>query len=743
LRYPFPERMILLSGKAGRNRTPLKRKDECMPVDFLTAEQRQQYGRYPDDLPADQQSRCFYLDDADLLLIDQRRSDHTRLGFALQLCTVRFLGTFLEDPTDVPPALIGMVAQQLGITDLDGLEQYRTSEIRWKHTVEIRQQYGYTRFLDQPGYFTFVRWLFVNAWYRNERPVVLFDRSITWLIQRKILLPGVTTLERLIAEVRARADARLWRILSNQVSSTQQARLETLLRLPDGHQFTPLQRLRQAPTRPSGNGVLAAIHRLTEIRDLGINPIPEKRVPHHRVVSLYRFASVARAQSLARLTDERRVATLLAFVTTLEATAHDDVLDLLDMFLTDVFATATRTGKQNRLRTIKDLDSAALLLATIGCMVLDPTIGNAEVRDLALRIYPAEEISAAVEQVAALTRPPDETYYDELLAQSRRIGRVRPHLLKHIHFSALPSGQDVLDAYRFLQQIEPKSRPSLKDAPRAVITRTWKRYVGHGTPVDQQAYTFCVFDRLKDAVRRRDLFVSPSIRYADPRQGMISLDDWPQQKPHVCRMLGRSPDAHTDLDALTRQLDTCYRTTAANLPTNTAVTMETIDGKPDLTLSPLDKLEEPASLRALRDLLDSMLPLVDLPQVLLEIHRHTGFAHEFTHVTEASARAEDMPRSLCAVLLAQACNVGLAPVADPTDPALTLERLQWTVQNYVRAETLARANACLVEAQSQIDLVQAWGIGEVASVDGLRFVVPTSVRSKPVRAANTFPTPAV
>lgn len=53
-------------------------------------------------------------------------------------------------------------------------------------------------------------------------------------------------------------------------------------------------------------------------------------------------------------------------------------------------------------------------------------------------------------------------------------------------------------------------------------------------------------------------------------------------------------------------------------------------------------------------------------------------------------------------------------------------------QNYLRAETIARANARLVEAQTRIPLAQAWGGGEVASADGLRFVAP-------VRTVNAGP----
>jgi len=89
-----------------------------------------------------------------------------------------------------------------------------------------------------------------------------------------------------------------------------------------------------------------------------------------------------------------------------------------------------------------------------------------------------------------------------------------------------------------------------------------------------------------------------------------------------------------------------------------------------------------------------------------------------------NARAEDLTISICAVLVAQACNIGLEAVARADIAALTRGRLAWVQQNYLREETLTRATAGLVDYQAGLPLAQFWGGGEVASADGLRFVVP-------------------
>ena len=64
-----------------------------MPTDqYLTEEQAVVFGRFVGEPSQAELEQFFYLDAADLERIAGRRGDHNRLGFALQVGTVRFLG---------------------------------------------------------------------------------------------------------------------------------------------------------------------------------------------------------------------------------------------------------------------------------------------------------------------------------------------------------------------------------------------------------------------------------------------------------------------------------------------------------------------------------------------------------------------------------------------------------------------------------------------------------------------------
>jgi len=183
-------------------------------------------------------------------------------------------------------------------------------------------------------------------------------------------------------------------------------------------------------------------------------------VPPSRLAALARYAATAWAATIARMPDTRRRATLLAFARVAEAAAHDAVLTVLDQLLGALLSRVMRQGERARLRTLRDLDAAALRLREACQVLLDYGYRDPAVREAAFARVAAEDLAEAVAVVAALTRAPDDRYYTELLSRYSLVRQFLPTLLKTSTFGGTPTGQPLLDALAFLRLIEGQATPA-------------------------------------------------------------------------------------------------------------------------------------------------------------------------------------------------------------------------------------------------------------------------------------------
>jgi hypothetical protein len=303
-----------------------------VPVEFLTDEQAAGYAAYRGAPSRAELERFFFLDDADRELIEGKRRAHNRLGFAVQLCTVRYLGVFLDDPTDVPAEVADYLAEQLDVADPSVLKAYGEREnTRLEHVRELRRVLEYKDFSEAEAVLR--AWVDARAWTTGEGPKALFDAAAGWLGERRVLLPGVTTLARLVASVREVANQRLWDTLCGLLNVGQRAVLDSLLTVPPGQRISELDQLRRGPVRISGPQMKWALKRAEEIADLGVGEVDVSAIPPRRLAELSRYGLDGKASLLRRHGDPRRLATLLATVSYLTTRAVDDALDLLEVLI--------------------------------------------------------------------------------------------------------------------------------------------------------------------------------------------------------------------------------------------------------------------------------------------------------------------------------------------------------------------------------------------------------------------------
>ncbi len=263
-----------------------------MPVEFLSNEQAACCGQYHADPSSEQLTRFFYLSAADQRFLAARRLPHARLGCAVQLGTLRFLGTFLVDPLQVPAVVVQTLARQLGLAPEQLAPYGDRPNTSYEHQPLIQAYLQYHAF-DGRQSFRLTCWLYAQVVTSTVRPSVLFDLATAHLVAQRVVLPGVTVLACLIVRVCVRTGRHLYRQLCTRLSSVQQAALEALLQVEAGERLTPLEVLRTGPTRVSAPALVAALRRLDQIRALGVSNVPVQDLPEARLARLTRHAQSA------------------------------------------------------------------------------------------------------------------------------------------------------------------------------------------------------------------------------------------------------------------------------------------------------------------------------------------------------------------------------------------------------------------------------------------------------------------
>jgi len=718
-----------------------------MPVEFLRDDEAAVYGRYAGVPSQVDLERVFFLDDEDRALVERRRGEHMKVGFALQLVTVRWLGTFLEDPLDVPGAVLDFVAGQLGVADPLQVKWYtERTKTRFDHQWEIRRVYGLKEFAEVET--EFVDWVAARSWTSGDGPKAIFLDGMVWLRERKVLLPGVTRLARLVAKVRDDTTRRLWGVLEGLLTTGQRYALDQLLEVTPGSRVSDLERWRKGPPpRGSGPTIIKALDQVSEIMALGLAELgAEALVSPRWLGELAKYGMSADASLIRRHGDDRRLATLLATVRHLEAKSVDDTLELLDLLMAaELMNKAQTASNKETLRKHPKLAKASARLAVaVEALFESDGWGGPEEEPRVSEVWEAieavvsrAELRAALVLVSENVPPADAAESDdwraELLGRYSTVSGFVKLLPNVISFGANAEGAPVLEAMRALSDVlayrsrlpAPLIPGRLVDAE--VVNGPWKRLVfGHPAhedgAVNRHAYTFCVLEQFWRHLKRREVYADASTKWRNPQAQLLEGAAWEAIRNDVLTTLGLPEDPDALLAEHAQTLDAAYREVGGRLAVNTEVR---VDDAGKIHLTGVKAVEEPPSLVDLRNRTTAMLPRVDLPEVILEVMAWVPeLAEAFTAVSGGRSRLEDLPTSIAACLAAHSMNVGYRPIAKKGVPALERSRLSHVFQNYVRPETLAAANAPLVARQAGLALAQAWGGGLVAAVDGMRFVVP-------------------
>ena len=420
--------------------------------------------------------RHYTLSSEDLALINRRRGDPNRLGFALMLCYLRFPGRILQQGEQPPAALCAFVAEQLGLDAAHFGDYAERDQTRREHVLEIETALG-LRPLTRALYRELAAWLLPTALATDHGPT-LVATLLEELRTRRIVCPPLAVIERLAGSVRARAQRQLWRRLADGLTDQQRQSLDQLLEVRAGGGQSTLAWLRQTAYAATTGNFPKLIERLSLVRALGIEPERATRVHQNYWLKLAREGGQSTVQHLAELEPLRRYATLTALVLELTATLTDEALNMFEHLVGQLFKKSERAHAEQFHASGKSINEKVRLYARVGQALIEARSSGGDVFAAIEAVLPWPKFESTVAEAQTLAQPEE---FDFLALLDERYSSVRkfaPLLLAHFEFHAAPAAAELLQALDLLRDLNASGKRTLPEhVPTGFVKPRWRPHV--------------------------------------------------------------------------------------------------------------------------------------------------------------------------------------------------------------------------------------------------------------------------
>jgi hypothetical protein len=266
------------------------------------------------------------------------------------------------------------------------------------------------------------------------------------------------------------------------------------------------------------------------------------------------------------------------------------------------------------------------------------------------QVVPIEQLEAALAVIKEfLPAEQDDADLEWRAELTNRFASVRGFvelLADTIPWGGTEAGAPVIAALRGLPRVLAYGKHASVghiEAHQELVSGSWRRLV-YDNPdlgdrqIDRHAYTFCVLEALWSALRSKDVYAVGADKSGDPRAKLIPGALWSVHAPSILTALGLEADPDAHLRKLAVDLDEVYRGLADGLEANPAITIK--GGK--LNLAKLEAAPLPQAYEAAHVAVKAMLPRIDYPELLLEVHGHTGMFDAFDHISGSTSRRVDL-----------------------------------------------------------------------------------------------------
>ncbi|ARR10684.1 Tn3 family transposase (plasmid) [Bacillus subtilis] len=687
--------------------------------ELLTPEQRQSFMQIPEDEWI--LGTYFTFSKRDLEIVNKRRREENRLGFAVQLAVLRYPGWPYTHIKSIPDSVIQYISKQIGASP-SSLGHYPQREnTLWDHLKEIRSEYDFVTFTLSEYRMTF-KYLHQLA-LENGDPIHLLHECIDFLRKNKIILPAITTLERMVWEARAMAEKKLFNTVSKSLTNEQKEKLEEIItsQHPSESNKTILGWLKEPPGHPSPETFLKVIERLEYIRGMELETVQISHLHRNRLLQLSRLGSRYEPYAFRDFQKNKRYSILTVYLLQLTQELTDKAFEIHDRQILSLLSKGRKAQEEIQKQNGKKLNEKVIHFTNIGQALIKAKEEKLDVFKVLESVIEWNTFVSSVEEAQELARPADYDYLDLLQKRFYSLRKYTPTLLRVLEFHSTKANEPLLQAVEIIRGMnESGKRKVPDDSPVDFISKRWKKhlYEDDGTTINRHYYEMAVLTELREHVRAGDVSIVGSRQYRDFEEYLFSEDTWNQSKGNTRLSVSLSFEDY--ITERTRSLNERLKWLAANFNKLDGVSLE----KGKLSLARLEK-DVPEEAKKFSASLYQILPRIKLTDLLMDVAHITGFHEQFTHASNNRKPDKEETIIIMAALLGMGMNIGLSKMAEAT-PGLTYKQLANVSQWRMYEDAMNKAQAILVNFHHKLQLSSNWGDGTTSSSDGMRMQLGVS-----------------
>lgn len=685
--------------------------------ELLTSEQRLELMSIPDHLSDYELGSHYTLSPDDLEIIKRHRRASNKLGFALQLCVLRFPGWTLSDVHHISDSVVDYIAKQLGVSSKELSEYAEREQTKHEHLDEIRREFGFRNFTIH-NYHHVSQFLLRRAM-ENGDAEYLIQATLEEFRKQKVILPGMTVIERLVWEVRQRAEEKIFKHLVSALTSEQTEKLDhTLSHMPESSK-TYLAWLRDIPGTGSPDSFLKVIEKLEYIRKLQLK-IDTKGIHPNRLRQLSKIGARYEPHSLRRFDTSKKYAILIAYLLELTQDLTDQAFEIHDRQIMSLLSKGRKAQEEIQKQNGKSINEKVVQFANLGEALIKARNEGIDPFVALEAVMPWDKLVTSVEEAKTLARPVDYDYLDLLEKKFYTLRKYTPTLLQSLEFRSTKSAEPLMKAIEIVRDMnETGKRKVPEGAPLEFVSNRWQSHVydDDGT-INRHYYEMAVLTELRNYIRSGDVSIVGSRQHKDFDEYLVSRADWNQTKLNQTK-LAVSVSADEYLEERMESLSKRLEWVSSNVDELEGINLE--NGK--LHINRLEK-DVPTEARDFSVSLYEMLPRIKLTDLLIDVARWTGFQEQFVHASTNRPPNEEETMVVLATLMAMGTNIGLTKMAEAT-PGISYRQMANTAQWRLYEDAMNKAQAVLVNFHHRLSLPSYWGDGTTSSSDGMR--VPIGV----------------